>query len=173
MLVLLRAMLYSPGCREMQREQNKQSHSPTGLILNQNEETGLQRSWCVRDSGTEAPLIPPLLASLLPFRASLFSYLIGRSQAKRLWIPTGLKLASHFITGKMAQRARGQACPRTQGELGLARRGLCQLTATPARAARSFSQCHSAPVRLFAPSLPPHHAGSGPCHGLFSEAVLE
>jgi len=87
---------------EMQREQNKQSHSPAGLMLNQNEETGLQRSWCVRDSGTEAPLIPPLLASLPPFRASSFSHLIGGSQAKCLWILTGLKLASHFIRGKMA-----------------------------------------------------------------------
>lgn len=108
----------------MQREQNKRSHSPAGLILNQNEETGLQRSWCVRDSGTEALLIPPLLASLPPFRASSFSYLFAGSQAKHLWIPIGLKLASHFVTGRKARGARGQACPRAQRELGLARRSL-------------------------------------------------
>lgn len=145
----------------MQREQNKRSHSPAGLILNQNEETGLQRSWCVRDSGTEAPLIPPLLASLPPFRASSFSYLIGGSQAKCLCIPIGLKLASHFITGNAARGARGQTSPRAQGELGLARRALPQL---PARAAHSFSRrATPLPLRRLAPSLPPHHAGSGPC----------
>lgn len=88
---------------------------------------------------------PPLLASLPPFRVFSFSYMSGRSQAKCLWIPMALKLASHLITGKMAQGMKGQACLRAQEELRLT--CLCQLRATPERAA------HSAPMQLMAPSL--------------------